>query len=247
MREITPVRWRRIESLLDELLELPPDARTDHLDRVCGSDDDLRAAVERLLAADDEMERSADGASTNPAAAIMAHLSRGALGTLGLDLASQLQHTLGDAYQIDRELPPGGMGRLFLATESSIGRSVVIKVLPPELASATTAARFRREMEVAARLQHPHILPVLQAAARDQLLFYLMPYVEGQSLRHALSSDRPIDVTRGVRLIAEIADALAHAHTQGIVHRDVKPENILLAGYSARAGGAATSLARPGG
>jgi serine/threonine-protein kinase len=233
MQEITPVRWRRIESLLDELLELPTEARADHLDRVCSTDDELRSAVERLLAADDEMERSADAASPNPAAAIIAHLSRGALGTLGLDLGSQLQHSLGDAYRIERELPPGGMGRLFLASESSIARKVVIKVLPPQLASATTAARFRREMEVAARLQHPHILPVLQAAARDELLYYVMPYVQGQSLRHLLSSDGPVDVARGVRLIAEIADALGYAHGQGIVHRDVKPENILLAGEHA--------------
>ncbi len=233
MQEITPVRWRRIEGLLDELLELPPDARADHLDRVCGGDTELRKSIERLLAADDEMERPENTASTNPATAIIAHLSQGALGTIGLDLASQLQRALSGTYRIERELPPGGMGRLFLATESSIGRRVVIKVLPPELASATTEARFRREMEVAARLQHPHILPVLQAAARDRLLYYVMPYVEGQSLRHQLSSEGPTELARGVRLIAEIADALSYAHAQGIIHRDVKPENILLAGEHA--------------
>jgi serine/threonine-protein kinase len=131
MQEITPVRWHRIESLLDELLELPADARSDHLRLACGGDENLRATVERLLAADDTMERLEGSESRNHAAEIIAHLSQGALGTLGLDLGSKLQRSLGDSYRLGDELPPGGMGRLFLATEVSVGRLVVIKVLPP--------------------------------------------------------------------------------------------------------------------
>ena len=105
-------------------------------------------------------------------------------------LQYQLQQALGDGYVLERELAPGGMSRLFLATEQSLQRQVVVKLLPPELASEVGAERFRREMLVTARLQHPHILPVLNAGARDSLLYYVMPYVSGESLRARLERER---------------------------------------------------------
>jgi eukaryotic-like serine/threonine-protein kinase len=144
------------------------------------------------------------------------------------NLRDQLQAALGDAYTIERELEGGGMSRLFLATERSLDRPVVIKLLPPELASEVSAARFQREITTAAHLQHPHILPVLGTGARDGLLYYIMPYVAGESLRHRLEREGPLPVAEAVRLLREVADALACAHAQGIIHRDVKPENILL-------------------
>src|SRR5215204_1881932 len=98
-------------------------------------------------------------------------------------LQDQLQLALGERYALERELAPGGMSRLFLATEPALERRVVVKLLPPEAASDVSAERFRREMLVTARLQHPHILPVLDAGAREGLLYYVMPYVQGENLR----------------------------------------------------------------
>jgi len=147
-----------------------------------------------------------------------------------VDLSRRLEAALGDAYRIERELGGGGMSRLFIATERSLNRRVVIKVLPPELASEVSAARFKREIELAAQLQHPHILPVLSAGAKDDLLYYVMPYVEGESLRHRLTRERPLPYDDALRILHEVADALDYAHGRGVVHRDIKPENILLEG-----------------
>ena len=145
------------------------------------------------------------------------------------DLQERLQRSIGDRYRIARELTGGGMSRLFLATEPSLGREVVIKVLPPELASEVSAARFQREIELAARFQHPNIVPVLAGGASEGLLFYVMPFVRGESLRRLLESGQPIAVPAALTIVEEVADALAYAHSQGVVHRDLKPENILLA------------------
>ena len=149
------------------------------------------------------------------------------------ELLDRLQAALGDAFRIERELEGGGMSRLFVAIEASLNRRVVVKLLPPEFASDVSAARFKQEVEMAARLQHPHILPVLAAGARDGLLYYVMPFVEGESLRHRLQREGRLPVADALRILLEIADALAMAHTTGIVHRDIKPENILLEGKHA--------------
>ena len=140
---------------------------------------------------------------------------------------------MGDAFRIERELEGGGMSRLFIAIEASLNRRVVVKLLPPEFASEVSAARFKQEVEMAARLQHPHILPVLAAGARDGLLYYVMPFVDGESLRHRMRTEGQLPVADGLRILFEIADALAMAHGAGIVHRDIKPENILLEGKHA--------------
>src|SRR3989454_800306 len=146
------------------------------------------------------------------------------------DLLARLQAALGDTYRIEKELGGGGMSRLFLATEASLHRQVVIKLLPPEFTSEVSAARFKQEIELAAHLQHPNILPVLTAGAKDDLLFYVMPFVSGESLRHRLTREGKLPVADAVRILHEMADALAYAHAEGVIHRDVKPENILLQG-----------------
>ena len=148
-------------------------------------------------------------------------------------LGDQLQAVLGSAYHVERELGGGGMSRLFVATERSLGRPVVIKVLPPELSGEVSAARFQREIAVTAHLQHPHILPILAAGAGDELLYYVMPFVEGESLRHRLARGDPLPLPETLRLLREVADALAFAHEHGVIHRDVKPANILLTGKHA--------------
>src|SRR5438552_1930246 len=149
------------------------------------------------------------------------------------DLLARLQSALGDAYHIEKELGGGGMSRVFLATEASLHRQVVIKLLPPELASEVSEARFKQEIELAARLQHTNILPVLTAGARDDLLFYVMPFVTGESLRHRLTREGKLPVADAVRILHEVADALAYSHAEGVMPRDVKPENILLLGSHA--------------
>ena len=144
------------------------------------------------------------------------------------DLLSRLQLALGDSYRLERELGGGGMSHVFLAVEASLNRHVVIKVLPPEMVSEVSSARFKREMEVTAQLHHPHILPVLSAGARDDLMYYVMPFIEGESLRHRLRREGRLPIADALRILREIADALSFAHRHGVVHRDIKPENILL-------------------
>jgi eukaryotic-like serine/threonine-protein kinase len=122
------------------------------------------------------------------------------------------------------------MSRVFVAVEVALDRTVVIKVLPPELAAGLSADRFRREIQLAARLQHPHIVPLLTAGQAGEFLYYTMPFVEGESLRARLQKQGELPVALAVRLLIEITRALAYAHRRGIVHRDIKPENVLLAG-----------------
>jgi serine/threonine-protein kinase len=144
------------------------------------------------------------------------------------DLQDRLQAALGDAYRVERELARGGMSRLFLATEASLNRRVVVKLLPPEMASEVSAARFKQEIEVVAQLQHPHVLPVHAAGSREDLIYYVMPYVAGESLRHRLNQEGKLSVEEASLILTEVADALAFAHERGVVHRDIKLENILL-------------------
>jgi eukaryotic-like serine/threonine-protein kinase len=122
------------------------------------------------------------------------------------------------------------MSRLFLATDRALDRSVVVKVLPPELAGEVNAARFQREIAVAAHFQHPHILSILSAGADESLLYYVMPFVDGESLQQRMNRVGRLPATDAYRLLAEIADALAYAHARGVIHRDVKPANIMIAG-----------------
>jgi eukaryotic-like serine/threonine-protein kinase len=149
------------------------------------------------------------------------------------DLPAQLQTALGGTYTIVRELGGGGMSRVFLATEVALGRQVVIKVLPPEMGAGVNQDRFQREIQLAARLQHPHIVPLLTAGAAGDLRYYVMPFIEGESLRAKLGREGELPVNEAVRYLRAITDALAYAHAQGVVHRDIKPDNVLISGKHA--------------
>jgi tRNA A-37 threonylcarbamoyl transferase component Bud32/tetratricopeptide (TPR) repeat protein len=138
-----------------------------------------------------------------------------------------LELALGDEYRVERELGGGGMSRVFLATELDLGRQVVIKVLTPELAAGVNRERFRREVQMAATLQHPLIVPVLTAGEAEGLLWYTMPFVEGESLRERLHRG-VLSAKEATSVLVDVARALAAAHRKGIVHRDIKPGNILL-------------------
>jgi serine/threonine-protein kinase len=144
------------------------------------------------------------------------------------DLREQIATTLGAMYTIERELGGAGMSRVFVAEELALGRRVVVKVLPADATSRVSVERFKREISLAARLQHPHIVPLLAAGESGGLPYFTMPYIEGESLRARLTRDGPFPVADAVRLMREVASALAYAHARGVVHRDIKPENILL-------------------
>src|SRR5690349_2066958 len=125
------------------------------------------------------------------------------------------------------------MSRVFLANEVRLGRQVVVKVLPPEMAAGVNAERFEREIQLAAKLQHPHIVPLLTAGASGDLLYYIMPRIEGESLRARLAREHELPIGEAVRILRDVCDALAYAHQHGIVHRDVKPDNVLFSGKHA--------------
>lgn len=136
-------------------------------------------------------------------------------------------------YDLERELPGGGMSRVFVADERALGRRVVVKVLPPELAAGVNRERFRREVQLAAQLQHPHIVPLYAAGSQGDLLYYTMPYIEGASLRSALQAHRTFSPREVAGILHDVVDALGYAHARGVVHRDIKPGNVLMSGRHA--------------
>jgi len=149
------------------------------------------------------------------------------------DLRQQLEETLGESYTLDRELGGGGMSRVFLAEERALARRVVVKVLSPDLAADVSADRFKREIQLTARLQHPHIVPILSTGETGGLPYYTMPFVEGESLRVRLMRTGALPLATAASILRDVARALDFAHGKGIVHRDIKPDNVLLVGDTA--------------
>jgi len=148
-------------------------------------------------------------------------------------ISERLLSALGGSYTIERELAGGGMAQVFVAEDHDLARKVVIKILPPELAASVSAERFRREILTVARLQHPHIVPILKAGEVDGIPYFVMPYVDGESLDVTLRRRKTLGVREALGIMKDVARALAFAHERNVVHRDIKPGNILLASGSA--------------
>ena len=228
--QLSPDQWRQLESLLDVLLDTPPERRAVLFAEVSGGDPVRRAELERLVA---ECER-AYPLLDRPAADRFAALVH----TPPL----QASQVLAERYHIIRELGRGGMATVYLAHDLKHGREVALKVVRSELAAALGTGRFLREIEIAARLRHPHIVPlydsgraaVPDAAAigerADGIVYYVMPYEAGQSLRERLRREGPLPVADVVAILRDVCQALGYAHEHGVIHRDIKPDNVLLSG-----------------
>ncbi len=149
------------------------------------------------------------------------------------EITERLSTAIADRYKIERELGQGGMATVYLAHDVKHDRKVAVKVLRPDLAASLGSERFLREVRIAANLQHPHVLPLYDSGEADGFLFYVMPYVEGESLRAKLEREGELPVADAVRILKEVVDALAYAHEHGVVHRDIKPDNVMLSGRHA--------------
>ena len=149
------------------------------------------------------------------------------------DPFAALNAALSGHYRIVRELGAGGMATVYLADDIKHRRQVAVKVLRPELVASIGAERFLREITIAANLQHPHIVPLHDSGQVDDVLFYVMPYVEGITLRQHLQTHGALPLPDAVRILRDIADAMTAAHARGVVHRDIKPENVMISGRPA--------------
>ncbi|HEU5171721.1 MAG TPA: serine/threonine-protein kinase [Gemmatimonadales bacterium] len=146
------------------------------------------------------------------------------------DVLDSLRESLAPRYDVERQIGAGGMAQVFLAVEQHPHRRVAIKVLDPELSTRLLRERFIREVDLSSKLSHPHIMPIFAAGEAGGLFYYVMPYLEGESLRHRLGRERALPLDDALHITRDVADALHFAHAQGIIHRDIKPENILLSG-----------------
>ena len=219
--------WAVLKEIAADVLELPPEERPAFLERVC-TDPLLRHEVDSLIAA---CERATESGRFLESPVLELPSTVTTSDESGSGLKTILRDALAGSYTIERELGSGGMATVYLARDERHGRPVALKVIHPHMAvlesASTDQGRFQREIRIAARLTHPHILPLHDSGAAAGLLYYTMPFVDGESLRDRIARER-LTVPDALRVLRDVARALAHAHRHGIVHRDIKPENILL-------------------
>jgi serine/threonine-protein kinase len=211
---MTPERWRAVDTILRGALDCAPDRRADFVREACGTDETLRHEVLSLLGAHAVMRSD--------------FLEQPAVGEIGT--APALVQALTGRYEIQHEIAHGGMAMVYRARDIRHERPVAIKVMRDEVAAVVGAERFLEEIRVTALLQHPHILPLFDSGSVGGLLWYVMPFVEGETLRSRLARAGRLPIDEATGIAREVADALEHAHGHGIVHRDIKPENVLLQG-----------------
>jgi hypothetical protein len=217
--------WVRIEPLIDAVLDAPPDRRDAVARELSGSDDDLYVRLQSLAADCAKNHRLLD----RPAAERFTSLfDPNSLPVPETHLTDRLSAAVKDRYRIERELGSGGMATVYLAQDLKHDRKVALKVLKPELAAVLGAERFVIEIKTTAALQHPQILPLFDSGTADGFLYYVMPFIDGETLRTKLDREKQLSVGEAVTIATEVANALDYAHRHGVVHRDIKPENILL-------------------
>ncbi len=211
-------RWAHIGELFDGALARPREERGEWLAHACPDDEAIREEVLRLLDAHQHSSGILDG----PAPADVTGAPR--------DLAARVRELLADRYVIERELGRGGMATVYLAHERKHARPVVLKFLNPEIAALWSTDRFEREVQIAARLSHPHILGLIDSGEVDGLLYYVMPFVDGETIGDRIARVGPLPLAEAMVFLRDVAEALAYAHRMGVVHRDLKPANIYCSG-----------------
>ena len=218
-RPLAPSDWTQLEPLVDAMLDAPPEQRATLARELSGGDERRRQELERLVAECEQAHPFLDRSAAEHFTKLLDDV--------------QVPRSLADRYPVARELGRGGMAVVYLARDVKHERDVAVKIIRPELAAALGRERFLREIAIAAQLHHPHIVPLYDSGEADGLLYYVMPYESELSLRDRLARDGPLPVDDAVTMLCDICDALAHAHARGIVHRDVKPDNVLVAGRHA--------------
>jgi len=216
--QISSERWALLEPLIDAALDLQPEERDAYFDRASGGDASLRAQLARLVAACAQDDALLDAPAGERFAALIEETP---------------PRILNGRFVIEREIGRGGMAVVYLAHDRKHDREVAVKILGPDAAAAIGAGRFEREIKFAARLHHPNIVPLYDSGDDQGWLYYVMPVMRGGSLRQRLISGAPLSLDAVKRIARDIAAALTHAHEQDVVHRDVKPENILFDGERA--------------
>jgi TolB-like protein/tetratricopeptide (TPR) repeat protein len=226
-------RMALLADLFDRALAVPHHERSELVRELAGGDAELQEELTSLLAAHASSNDFFDELSADVVGPAYSAVLENGAGGWGAALASELEAALTGTYRIEKELGGGGMSRVFLAEEIKLSRQVVIKVLPAATAASMSGERFRREIQLAAQLQHPHIVPLLASDSSERLLYYTMPYVAGESLRGRIAREGALPVRDAMKIWRDVLDALAYAHARGVVHRDIKPANILLSGRNA--------------
>jgi tRNA A-37 threonylcarbamoyl transferase component Bud32/tetratricopeptide (TPR) repeat protein len=225
---ISRERWAQLEPLIDAALELDANERASFVARIARDDADLAGDLNRLLGYGDGNDVVLEAAAVERSGLLAGTSNTGTDDHVREELQAAL-----DGFTIERELGGGGMSRVFVAHDARLDRHVVIKVMMPELNARVSAGRFARETKLSASLQQANIVPVIAAGSAAGLPYFVMPFVEGRSLRERLARNGPLPLGDALGILRDIARALAYAHSRGIVHRDIKPGNVLLSGGAA--------------